>query len=84
MDIQERLKSIIKSVATHDIDVESITDETILTEDLKFDSIQLIELIVELESEFDIVVEEDDLEMEIITVYHNIYEMIIRKINGQA
>lgn len=82
MNIREKIKELISEVATREVDVSSITDQTILTSDLGFDSIQIISLIVELESCFGIEIENDDLDIEKLTVYSNLCEMIEGKINS--
>jgi len=52
----------------------------VLTDDLGYDSIQIIELIVELESEFKIEIDDDDLEIENLIIYGKLHKMIERKI----
>lgn len=79
MNIQEKLMEIIAEVATREIDISKINDETILTSDLGFDSVQIIQLIVELESQFEIEIEDEDLDIAKLTVYKNLYEMINEK-----
>ena len=80
MNIDKKLKSIIRNVANQDVDIELINANTVLTQDLKYDSIQLIELIVELEVQFEIEIDDDDLDIENLTIYKNLYEMINRKL----
>ena len=46
MDINKNLKAVIKDVSIRDIDIKDITNETVLTSDLGFDSVQIISLIV--------------------------------------
>ena len=79
MNIEQKLKNIIAKVATQDVDAGNITEETILTSDLGYDSVQIIELIVELENEFNIEIDDDDLEIENLTIYNKLHEMIERK-----
>lgn len=79
MNIEKRLKELISKVATQDVNPDSINEETILTKYLGYDSVQIIELIVELENEFNIEIEDDDLEIENLTVYSKLYDMIKRK-----
>jgi len=79
MNIEQRLKNIVSNVATQDVDIDAINEKTILTNDLGYDSVQIIELIVELENEFEIEIEDEDLEIERLTVYSNLLEMIERK-----
>jgi acyl carrier protein len=82
MNNDQRLKEIIAKVATQDVDAGNINEEIILTSDLGYDSVQIIELIVELENEFNIEIDDDDLEIENLTVYCKLYEMIERKTKG--
>ena len=76
MIIDQKLKETIVKITTRDIDIV----ETILTDDLGYDSIQIIELIVELESEFKIEIDDDDLEIENLIIYGKLHKMIERKI----
>jgi acyl carrier protein len=79
MNIEKRLKELIAKIARQDVNPDSINEETILTKCLGYDSIQIIELIVELENEFNIEIEDDDLEIENLTVYGKLYDMVKRK-----
>ena len=81
MNIDEKLKSIIKGIANVEIVEGTINDETILTMDLKFDSIQIIELIVELETQFEIKLDEEDLDLEKLSVYKNLFKLVEDKLN---
>lgn len=80
MDIHEKLKAIISEVATRAVDDVKIIDETVLTSDLGFDSVQIISLIVELESQFNIEIDDDDLDIEKLTVYSSLYNMVTNKL----
>ena len=83
MDIHEKLKAIISEVATHAVDDVKIIDETVLTSDLGFDSVQIISLIVELESQFNIEIDDDDLDIEKLTVYSSLYKMVTNKLGAK-
>lgn len=80
MNIDQRLKEIIAKVATQDVNAGNIHEETILTNDLGYDSVQIIELIVELENEFNLEIDDDDLEIENLTIYKKLHEMVERKV----
>lgn len=84
MNIDKKLKEIILNIVAQEVDVIAINDETILTTDLGFNSIYIIELIVELESQFEIEIEDDDLDVEILTMYKELYKMIERKVNNKG
>ena len=58
--IFEKVRDII--VRQLEVDEESVTRDTSFTEDLDVDSLTLIELIAEFEDEFDIEIDEDELE----------------------
>ena len=81
MDFKKKLKAIIKDIVTEDIDVNVINDDTVLTDDLGFDSVQIISLIVELESQFNIEIEDNDLDIEKITVFESLNNMLATKLN---
>lgn len=55
----EKIKEII--VETINVDEELITPEATLMEDLGIDSLSAVELAMELETEFDIRIEDDEL-----------------------
>lgn len=82
MRVEEKLKEVIANIAMQDVDVISINEETNLINDLGYDSVQIIELIVQLEMEFDIEIEDDDLDIENLIVYSGLYKTIERKIQN--
>ena len=53
MKIKEKLKKIIADIAPIVVEISEINDNTVLTKDLGFNSVQIISLIVEIESQFD-------------------------------
>lgn len=81
MNIEKRLKSIIMNVALNGIREEDITKDTILTIDLGYDSIKLVELVVEIENEFNIIMNDEDLDVEKLSVYSKLLETIIAKVS---
>lgn len=80
MNIEKKLKKIIIDVGMLDIEANDITNETILTVDLEYNSIKLVELIVEIENEFGIQLEDDDLDIEKLSVYNKLLDMITTKV----
>jgi acyl carrier protein len=77
MEIKEKLKKIIVDIVSTPVE---INDNMVLTKDLGFDSVQIISLIVEIESQFDIVIEDEDLDIEKLTVVKNLIYMIENKL----
>lgn len=82
MRTEEKLKELIVNIAMQDVNAISINEETNLINDLGYDSVQIIELIVQLEMEFDIEMEDDDLDIENLIVYSRLYKTIERKIKN--
>lgn len=80
MNVENRIKDIIKKIANKEINVGDISIETVLSEDLGFDSVMLIELVVGLENEFSIEIDDDDLEIDNLDKYSNLIKMIIDKV----
>lgn len=65
MEIKEKVISLIKDQMTKpDIDIE---DDMLFVEDLGFDSLDTVQLVMDLEEEFDISIPDEDAE-EILTV----------------
>jgi len=60
--ITGKLKKIIKQYLDEDIDLEHIHMETELIQDLKINSMHLVDIILDLEDEFDIEISDDDAE----------------------
>lgn len=54
-------------------------DELNLIEDLMFDSISLLELIVEIEDEFGIEFDEEDIDIDIFSNYGNLRKLLLEK-----
>lgn len=63
-NVEAELKKIIGSLIGMESDSESITEETNLLKDLGFDSILLVQLIAEIEDEFQIVFKDSDMDVD--------------------
>lgn len=81
MNIHEKLKTIIAEIAKPNVDITKINNDTILTNDLGFDSIQIVSLIIEIETQFDIEIDDEDLDMEKLTIYKTLHDIVLTKIN---
>lgn len=55
-----RIKQIVAEQLNYDI--EKLSDDTLFVEDLNADSLELVELVMTLENEFDAEISEDDIE----------------------
>jgi len=79
--IEQKLKTIILKNASLDYIENDITDNSDLVEDLKFDSIRIIQLIVDIESEFKIQIEDDFLLIELISNYKSLKTHVINMLS---
>ncbi len=61
---REEYSAKIKAIVAEQLnyDIEKLTDETLFVEDLSADSLELVELIMALENEFDVEIPEDAVE----------------------
>lgn len=55
-----KIKQIVAEQLNYDI--EKLSDDTLFVEDLNADSLELVELVMTLENEFDAEISEDDIE----------------------
>lgn len=78
--MESKLKQIIVNISNQEISISDIKSETILTTDLGFDSVKIIELIVEIETAFDIEIDDDDLDIEKLTIFGKLNNLVKSKI----
>lgn len=81
-NIESRLKKIIK-LCNQNVDINSIGNKTNLVEDLGFDSISIIQLVVELENEFDIEIDDKYLLIESLSPFYSLIDIINHSINNE-
>lgn len=79
--IQDRIKGLISNEVLVGVSADEINDDSALVDDLHLDSIQMIELITGLENEFDIVLEDEDLDLEFFSTVNSLAEFVQKKIN---
>ncbi len=72
----DRTKEIINEIFTEKRFADTIKPDMNLSEDLGFDSLGLVELIVELEDRFDIEIDESDLDPSQLKKVGQIYELV--------
>lgn len=78
-DIEQKLKEVIIAVSD-DISIEMINEDVNLVEDFSFDSVNIIQLVVEIENAFDIEVDDDNLIFENLATYKGLHKMICEKL----
>lgn len=82
-NIDEKIKKIINLLSNNKIHENLITNDTHLFKDLGFDSIMLVQLIAYLEDEFNIIFEDEELDMAKLSHYENIKNIVIEKVSAK-
>ncbi len=80
LTFQERIKTLICNDVLVGVSVDEINDDTKLIEDLHLDTIQMIGLITGLEGEFDIVLDDEDLDLEYFTTINSLADFVRTKL----
>lgn len=78
--IREKVIEQLIAASDEEIAPETVTDETSLRDDLDLSSLQAVTLVMDLEDEFDIVIEDEEIE-ELATV-GDVIAVITRKSNA--
>lgn len=75
----KKVTDIIKNNAKFDDDIKMTT---LLVDDMGFTSIELVSMIYELETEFDIMLDMEELEFDKINLVENLVTLIERKVSN--
>jgi acyl carrier protein len=75
-EIERQIRQIIKDVLA--VEEERITPEASFTDDLNADSLEIVSLIMEFETAFDIEIPDEDVEERIVTVQDAINYLLER------
>lgn len=78
--IHDKIKSMISNEVLVGVSVDEIGDEASLISDLSLDSIQMLALITGLESEFDIMLDDEDLDLENLSSVNRLAEFVKKKL----
>lgn len=76
MNVLERVKNIIGEI----LKVESIVEKTNLIEEYSIDSLQAIEILVMIENEFEISIDDEDLNMRLLESPKVLCEYVEKKL----
>ncbi|MCI9448837.1 MAG: acyl carrier protein [Clostridiales bacterium] len=79
-DIKKKVREIVAHCLDNNIDPDDLKEDTQLGENLHFDSIVYISLIVMLEDQFNVIIPDDSLSLVQYTTYGDIENMILRVI----
>jgi len=77
---QDRIKDLIVEKVLVGVNPDEISNDSELVSELGLDSIQIIGLIGGLEEEFDIVLEDDDLDFELFSTINNLAKLVNGKL----
>ncbi|SHK00256.1 acyl carrier protein [Anaerocolumna jejuensis DSM 15929] len=78
-EIYEKIKQAISSVLRREVDFTGITEDTDIIESLNLNSIVAIELVVRMETLFDIEIDDEDLSTDLFRTLKNIADYIEEK-----
>lgn len=81
-DLDAKLKEIIIKNSRKEICENDISNDSDLATNFGFDSVQIIEMIVDLETQFDITIDDEDIELDVLTKYGPLKQLISKKINA--
>lgn len=79
--VEAKVKTILVNKTKFSISKEDINETTNLFVDLGIDSIEMLELIVELENEFGIEFDDDEIDAEVLGDVSKLVELIRGKVN---
>ena len=77
--IQDKIKKMISDEVLVGVGVDDIGDDASLISDLNLDSIQMLSLITGLETEFNIMLDEEDLDLENLSSVNKLAEFVLKK-----
>ncbi len=80
MNIEMVLKEMIRSLSPQQITVDSIFETADLIKDLGFNSINLIQLVINIENEFNIEFDDAMLGFESLIIFNNLVKYVKEKI----
>lgn len=78
----ETAKKVINIIKNNAKFVDDIKMTTLLVDDMGFTSIELVSMIYELETEFDIMLDMEELEFDKINIVENLVTLIERKVSN--
>ena len=79
-DLENKLREAIKKFG-EDVNIENINAETDLIKDFNYNSINIIELIIELEDIFEMEIDDNNLELFKLSQYSELLNMVREKVN---
>lgn len=81
-NLNENIKDILINISGREIKTCEINDNTNIISDLGFDSVKIIQLIVEIENKFNIEIEDEDMDINNLNNCKSLRELIAKKISN--
>lgn len=82
--MEDKLKDLVlASAKRQELTRDDLTEQTDLVDDLAFNSIDLVKLVVDIENVFDIEFDDELMDYEILTSYGNLREYVRRALSGE-
>jgi acyl carrier protein len=78
------LKELIAEYSAESVEISNITGETNLIKNLAYDSLEFVQLISDIEDEYSIFFDVDDLNMDTLSVYSQLEATVNQKIEKQG
>lgn len=78
--VHDKIKAMISDEVLVGVSVDEIGDNASLISDLNLDSIQMLSLITGLESKFNIMLDEEDLDLENLSSVNKLAEFVQKKL----
>ncbi len=84
LSTEKLIKNLVTRFAIWDVPEDQMSADTSLMNDLGFDSVRIVELILAIEEEFDIALEEAELTMDIFETVGSLSEYLHRTVAGET
>lgn len=85
LEIKKRLINIImesvEEIGEEEIGEEDIAKDSNLVDELGFSSIDIIRLVVQIENEFNIEIEDENLNFDSLSTYSNLYNIVLHELS---
>ena len=78
--VHDKIKAMISDEVLVGVSVDEIGDDASLISDLNLDSIQMLSLITGMESQFNIMLDEEDLDLENLSSVNKLAEFVKKKL----
>ena len=82
-EIVTGIKAILKDSLKDTVAIEEINEETNLLEEIRLDSIQAMEILLQVEEKFGIMISDEDLNRELFSTLSALGDYVLNKVRAQ-